>query len=192
MSIEYIKVAMVRPTLDNLPHYELPPTYSLRWYQPGDETAWLAIHRAADPFHDFTPTTFAAQFGNDPTVLVARQMYLCGADGAALGTATAWCKADPTGPAWGLIHWVAIHPTWQGKGLAKPLLADVCAQLHTLGYQRAYLSTATVRLPAINLYLQFGFVPTIHEDTATTLRAWQLVYQTLPHPAIAQFLQTHS
>ncbi len=188
MSTENISVAMVRPTLDELPQFELPAPYQLRWYQPGDEAAWVAIHVAADRFHTFTPATFLAEFGSDSALLAERQAYVCQADGQPIGTATAWFKAGIDGQDWGLIHWVAIHPERQGHGLAKPLLAFVCHRLQHLGYQRAYLSTSTVRLPAINLYLAFGFVPIMQSDRAKTLYAWQQVHKTLDHPALARFL----
>ncbi len=188
MSTENIAVAMVRPTLEDLPHFALPAPYQLRWYQPGDEAAWVAIHVAADRFHTFTPATFQAEFGNDLALLTDRQVYLCQADGQPIGTATAWFKADDDGPNWGLIHWVAIHTEMQGRGLAKPLLAFVCHRLQYLGYQRAYLSTSTARLPAINLYLAFGFIPIMRGDHARTLYAWQQVHKVLDHPALAYFL----
>ncbi len=188
MSTENIAVAMMRPTLDDLPQFELPAPYQLRWYQPGDEAAWVAIHVAADRFHTFTPATFQKEFSDDQTLLPTRQAYLCQADGSPIGTATAWFKADDDGSDWGLIHWVAIHPEMQGRGLAKPLLAVVCHHLQALGYQRAYLSTSTARLPAINLYLAFGFVPILRGDRAETLYAWQQVHKTLDHPALAHFL----
>lgn len=188
MSTENISVAMVRPTLDGLPHFALPAPYQLRWYQPGDEAAWVAIHVAADRFHTFTPATFRAEFDSDSALLTERQAYVCQADGQPIGTATAWFKADDDGPDWGLIHWVAIHPALQGRGLAKPLLAFVCQRLQALGYQKACLSTSTARLPAINLYLAFGFVPLIRGDRAKNLYAWQQVYKALDHPVLAHFL----
>jgi GNAT superfamily N-acetyltransferase len=59
----------------------------------------------------------------------------------------------------GRIHWVMMTPSFQGRGLAKPLLAAACHRLHELGHQTAELVTDSLRLPAINLYFKFGFVP---------------------------------
>ena len=50
------------------------------------------------------------------------------------------------------------------EGLAKPLMTVVCNRLRELGHQRAYLTTATIRIPAIRLYLKFGFRPDIQNE----------------------------
>ncbi|HRW10436.1 MAG TPA: GNAT family N-acetyltransferase [Caldilineaceae bacterium] len=193
MNREYISVSMIRPTLDGLPSFDLPQSYRLRGYRPGDEAAWVAIHVDADPYHHFDAAVFAKEFSTDQTLLTERQMYLCpmgedGSEGPPIGTATAWFGVEEARRSEGLVHWVAIHPSYQGRGLAKPLLAATCHRLCVLGHQRAYLNTSTVRIPAINLYLSFGFIPAMRHDTAITQRAWEQVAAQLDHPAIAQFL----
>jgi len=65
------------------------------------------------------------------------------------------------GQRYGRVHWVAIVPEMQGKGLSKPMLSVVLDRLRELGHGRAYLTTNTVRTAAINLYLKFGFAPDI-------------------------------
>lgn len=192
MSIENINVSMVRPTLDDLPQFDLPTPYSLRWYQPGDEHYWVAIHAAADHYHTFTDEFFVKEFGADRDLLPTRQAYLCDGTGTPVGTTTAWFYTDEEDEDYGLIHWVAIQESSQGKGLAKPLLGLVCQRLQELGHTRAYLNTSTGRIPAIGLYLKFGFIPKMRRDRATTLRAWQLVRTQLAHPAIDAFLAAHT
>ncbi|MEZ4869796.1 MAG: GNAT family N-acetyltransferase [Caldilineaceae bacterium] len=191
MTIENYNVSMVRATLDGLPHYTLPAPYTLRWYQPGDEKYWVAIHVAADPYHTFTDETFIREFGAEQALLPARQAYLCNAAGTPVGTTTAWFYTDEENEAYGLVHWVAVDPAQQGRGLSKPLLAFACRRLQELGYPRAYLNTSTGRLPAIGLYLKFGFVPKMRRDREYTLHAWRQVNERLAHPAVAEFLATY-
>jgi GNAT superfamily N-acetyltransferase len=150
---------MVRETLADIPLYLLPSGYTIRWYQPGDEARWTAIQAAADHYNEITPSLFHAQFQAVAAHLEDRQCYLLDSAGDAIGTATAWVDDLSHDPARGRIHWVAIVPSRQGRGLAKPLMTVVCQRLQALGHQKAYLTTSLARLAAIQLYLNFGFVP---------------------------------
>lgn len=183
-----LPVQMVRVHLDNVPEFALPAGFTLRWYQPGDEARWLRIHLAADRCSEITPELFRRQFGvgqerglqSDPTHerrsgqesalqnLRERQCYLLDPRGEAVGTGTAWFNDDFEGARWGRVHWLAIVPQFQGRGLAKPLMTAVCHRLRELGHGRVYLSTSTARIAAIRLYLRFGFEPLLHsaEDEA--------------------------
>ena len=173
-------ISMIRESLEGIPHFELPPPYTMRWYRPGDEGAWLEIHERADKYTSVTPELFVEQFGSDAETLGRRQCYLCDGDGTPIGTATAWFNDDYRGRPHGRVHWVAIVPERQGRGLSKPLLSRVCLRLRELGHERAYLTTQAVRLPAIGLYLKFGFVPeTMNENDA---RAWRGVNERLTAP----------
>lgn len=191
MSSENINISMTRATLDHLPRFAVPAPYRLRWYQPGDEQAWVNIHVAADLYHTFTRATFEQEFGADRALLSTRQAYLCDEAGKPIGTTSAWFYNDEEGDPYGLVHWVAIHPKAQGQGLSKPLLGLVCERLRALGHTRGYLNTSTGRIPAISLYLQVGFVPKMRPDRETTLHAWRQVSERLRHPAIAEFLRNN-
>lgn len=163
---------MIRENLDDIPDYGLPDGYSIRQYQPGDEKSWRRIHLLADKYTDVTPDLYEKEFGSNAQMLAERQYFLVDRRGSPIGTASAWfdnrIEQSP-----GRIHWVAIIPTEQGKGLAKPLLTTVCNRLKYLGHNRAHLTTQTVRIPAINLYLKFGFVPSI--DSERDRQIWRQV-----------------
>ena len=161
---------MVRRTLDNLPEFALPARWSVRWYQPGDETSWFRIQQAAERQHEITPGLFRRQFGQDERLLGERQCYLLDPDNQPAGTATAWFDDDFEGGQWGRVHWVAILPEHQGQGLGSPLMIAVCRRLRELGYDRAFLRTAANRIPAIRLYLRLGFEP--HPRNAEEERLW--------------------
>lgn len=156
-----VSVTMCRDTLTGIPVYSLPHGYQIRPYLPGDEHEWVRIESDADRFNAISIELFRKEFGNDPALLGERQFYLLDSLGAAIGTATAWFDDAHCGQPYGRIHWVAIHPDCQGKGLSKPLMTSVCTRLHELGHEKAYLVTSSARINAINLYLHLGFRPEI-------------------------------
>ena len=181
MQEDDIAISMVRPDLDHLPHYDAPDPYRIRRYQPGDEQAWQQIHIEADAYNTFPDSRFAEQFGTDEGLVQENQFYLCDASGCPVGTATAWHRRMEGRPRDdGLVHWVAILPSHQGKGLSKPLLSAVCHRLHERGFERAYLDTSSVRLAALALYLSFGFEPDIREPSHQAV--WARVMERLDGP----------
>lgn len=172
-----IRITMVRESLDGIPEFDLPAPYAVRWYQPGDERLWLSIQAPADQYNAITPELFTRQFGTDRALLEQRQCYLLNESGRGIGTTTAWFNDDFNGRRYGRVHWVAILPQYQGHGLAKPLMTLVCRRLRDLGHDRAYLTTSTARIAAINLYFHFGFVPMI--CTADDAAVWRRVQERL-------------
>ena len=174
--ISGVGVSMIRENLDNIPNYVMPTPYTMRLYQPGDEEAWLRIEKESEKHSIITDDLFEDQFGNYPELLGERQYFICDGNGKAIGTATAWFS-DRNGEMYGLVHWVAIVPEEQGKGLANPLMMAVCNRLKELGYERAYLNTSTARLPAVSLYLKFGFMPEINNDRDK--QVWEYVFTIL-------------
>ncbi len=180
MSDTYWPLTMIRATLADIPAYPLPTGCAVRWYRPGDEVNWVAIQAAADRYNEITPQLFAQEFcpaGVPAASLEERQCYLLDPAGRPIGTATAWVD-DLTGdPAAGRVHWVALVPAEQGKGLAKPLMTAVCQRLAALGHRTAYLTTAMDRPAAVGLYLQFGFAPVLASDEDRA--RWQELQQAL-------------
>ncbi len=171
-----VPLCMDRVTLDGLPEYSLPAPFTVRWFQQGDDAVWVDIYSRADRYHTIDRELFWKQFSTDPGLLARRQCYLLDGEGHPIGTATAWLDENRRGQTWGRVHWVGIVPEYQGQGLAKPLLAIVCRRLRELGHDRAYLWTSSARVPALNLYLAFGFTPTVAsaDDQAAwdALRPW--------------------
>lgn len=174
------RLVMVRPDLDRLRAVRLPPGTSIRRYAAGDDMRWLRVQREADRYTAFDDGTFVREFGADPNRLARRQLYLCDAQGTVLGTATAWFNRAFRGQRFGRVHWVGIVPRAQGLGLGKPLLAAALQRLGALGHRRAYLVTAARRVPAINLYLQFGFQPA--PENAEDLHHWQTLAPKCRYP----------
>jgi GNAT superfamily N-acetyltransferase len=159
-----IKVCMNLASLDSAPAHALPPGFSLRTYRPGDEKAWAGIWQRADEFGAVAADSFKQEFGSDAAALGERMFFLFDAGGDAVGTASAWYPDDAHGPGAGRVHWVAIVPQRQGRGLSRPLLAVVLTRMKELGCRSAFLETQTVRVAAIRLYMEFGFVPDVRSE----------------------------
>ena len=176
---EGTRVLMVREDLDGLPDFPLPADCVIRSYRPGDEVVWQRIQAAADHYNPITSDLFEREFGTDARLLGQRQFYLCDSNGHPFGTAAAWF-GELDGRSLGRLHWVAIAPAMQGRGLAKSLLARTCRRLRELGHAAAYLTTATVRIPAVNLYRRFGFRPRIRD--AQDLAVWRTLEPRLKDP----------
>ncbi len=156
-----LSVRMQRPTLENVPVFHLPPGYSVHWYTPGDVEHWVSIHQRAERYAEVTQQVHEENFGDDVKTLHQRQCFLLDGDQNAIATATAWSDDQYDGRISGRVHWVAVAPEYQGRGLSKPLLSTVLNRMVELGDDRAYLCTSTARLPAINLYAVFGFLPSL-------------------------------
>jgi len=183
--MENIGITMIRQRLDGIPEHPLPEGYTMRAYRPGDKRVWLDIHYAAEKLLKVTPKTFDDNFGYDLSSMPRRCFFLVSPDGRDVGTITAWYLRRYYGRPWGRIHWVAILPEFQGRGLSKPIMTVAMKRLASLGHRRAMLTTATPRLPALKTYLDFGFVPDLRREKAR--RAWRLVAEALPHPALAGY-----
>lgn len=163
-----VPVSMVREPLAGFPVHRPPGGFQVRAYQPGDEGHWLELHAVADKFNHFTDQSFAENFASLAQELPERQFYAVNDRNEVVGTATAW-RSDRWGKAAGQVHWVAVHPQCQGRGVGKTLLTAVLSRLEEFGETAAYLSTSTIRPDALHLYLTFGFLPVFQsaEDSQT-------------------------
>jgi GNAT superfamily N-acetyltransferase len=161
---QLVPVHMVLGNLDAAPRYVLPAPFRVRFYQRGDIETWVRVESDAEEYRSISRDLHEREFGRDHAVLSERQCFLCDGEGRAIGTATAWFNDEYEGQRWGRVHWVAVVRRMQGRGLGKPLLSAVIDRLRELGHSRAYLITETVRVPAICLYLKFGFVPRVRDS----------------------------
>lgn len=164
---------MIRESLARIPRHDLPKPFSLRMYRPGDDVHWRRIQEASDPYNDITQSLFRKEFGWDEEEIAARQWYLCDGSGLPIGTSTAWYHDAFNHERWGQVHWVAIVPAYQGRGLSKPLLSATLRTMRALGDSRAFLYTSTGRLRAIRLYAQYRFKPYI--ETSADRKAWDRI-----------------
>ena len=157
-------VNMEREHLEDLPSFPLPTGIRMKWYERGDEQIWVDIHRLAEDYVPVSLDVFRRVFGDDEQALCERQCFLFDAQRVPIATATAWFENDFHGLPFGRVHWVAVVPDYRGQGLSKPLLSIVLSRMSELGHQRVFLRTSTARLPAIELYRGFGFVPSLRSE----------------------------
>ena len=150
---------MIRNDLKDFPFFDLKNGYKIRWHQPGDKQLWLNIQQKADKHNTITASVFDKAFQNSLQLLKDRQCFVFDQKENVVGTATAWFNNNYNGMHYGRVHWVAILPEKQRLGLAKSLMTVICQRLKKLGHDNAYLTTLSLRIPAINLYLKFGFQP---------------------------------
>ncbi len=169
-SMDNVSVMMARDTLDNLPRCPLPAGFRAALHRPGDEQVWVAIQEEAERYAKVSLDLFRREFGCYGPRLAQRQFFIRTAGGIPVATATAWIDDRGHDPLTGRVHWIAVRPAFQGLGLGKGLLSMVCRRLRELGHRKACLLTATARIPAIALYLEFGFHPVLRD--AKDLGAW--------------------
>ncbi len=175
--MKYIPLAMIRDHMEQLPVFACPPPFRIRTFAPGDERLWARIETLAGEFPDEAQALqrFEQDYGSYRSQLEERCFLLEDSQGEAIGTATAW-HGHFAGAERGQVGWVGIVPVYQGRKLAKPLLSAVMARLEQ-DHSSAYLGTQTTSYRAVNLYLNFGFVPYFMHETCQ--EGWSLMEQAL-------------
>lgn len=185
-NLEHIPLVMVREDLSDLPLLPLPQGFRLRYYRRGEDRLWVDIWISVGSFGavDRALAYFEDEFGPGRDEVEARCLFLEDENGLAIGTSTAWYNSSFNGKEYGRIHWIAICPEYQGRKLARPLLGASLKRLADL-HERAYLTTQTTSARAVNLYLDFGFVPFARSERRR--RGWQLLASLLDHPALEAY-----
>ena len=164
---------MIRNNLNNIPEHDLPPSYSYRKYkEKKDKKHWAEIESSANEFENKEKALnhFNKEFGNREKQLKSRCIFLQ-KNKKIIGTATAW-YGKLEGEKMGRLHWVAIKPQNQGKGLGKPLVAKAMSILKK-HHEKAYLTTQTTSPIAIKIYLDFGFEP--HIQNQKQRKGWRII-----------------
>ncbi len=177
---------MCRDLTEVRPSPPPPGTHSLRWYRPGDETTWLAIQTSTGIYDSVSPDLFRREFDDNAEMLGSRQCYLDDSHGRSVGTATAWVAGEGRQSSEGRVHWVAVVPECQRRGLGRYLTGVVCDRLRELGAERAYLTTGSRNLAAVQLYLGWGFRPEVNSKRG--MAAWGELAARL-NPGFRQLLE---
>lgn len=168
-----LRLKMKRDHVQNIPEYELPEGFTIRFFEKGDEQEWARIETCVDEFETEATALerFTTEFGNHLDEMTERCLFIENELGEKIATATAW-YGNLRGEVEGRIHWVGIVPAYQGKGLAKPLLSATMKVIESF-HNTVYLTSQTTSYQAINLYLQYGFEPYLTDQTCE--EAWCLM-----------------
>ncbi|UCF96618.1 MAG: GNAT family N-acetyltransferase [Spirochaetaceae bacterium] len=181
--MEPVELVMVRDDLSELPRYNLPPGFSCRMFQRGDENLWAQIETSAGEFAtaDRAIGHFHKEFGIHQRELCERCIFIDTGTGESIGTAMAWYGTLLPGGIAGRLHWVGIRKNYQGLGMGKPLVSRAMQLLSTL-HDRAYLTTQTSSYAAVKIYLDFGFKPYITDKVQES--GWSMMSKRLGFPII--------
>lgn len=179
--MKFIPVTMINNDLRNLPAFKLPADYIVRHFKEGEVRQWAEIETAAGEFNSVESAldSFNTEFGSLIDEFKMRSLFLLNNKKRIIGTGTAWYNDDFQGERYGRVHWVAIHPDYQGKNLAKPLVGEVLKIL-TQYHTKAYITTQTTSYKAVKIYLDFGFEPLI--KTEEDIEGWRLLAEKLNNP----------
>lgn len=147
-----------------LPAPELPAGFSLRPVAGEAEApAVVELHRAAfGTLHMTLEERLASMrvpgyLPEGDLVVVAPDGSLAGYCMAAIEEAPGELPGGPAGGALGLTDPVAVHPAYQGRGLARALLLAGCRLLQTQGIREARLSTTSDNLAMQRAAAAVGF-----------------------------------
>ena len=176
-------VTMIRPHMDQIPEFPLPPGFGIRNYRPEEGYIWTQIQQASEPLFEIDDQLFHREFGQDYAAMEDRCFFLITDWGEEIGTTTAWWQQDWRGQEWGRIHWVAIIPDHQGKRLSKPMMNAAMQRLKA-SHDRCFLTTSSKRTVAIKVYLDFGCRPDLESENSH--QAWAQVGSVLNHPILKE------
>lgn len=158
-SIPYYNVLMKRQKGSPFKE-QLPPTgFSFTKYSDGDDLHWAEIETSVGEFKDVQDGLryFQDHYLPAKDEVLSRVVFLRNGAGEKIGTLSSWWNyTDDSRNS--SLHWVAIKPEFQGKGLGRPLINyGIKTQIELDGDCDIYIHTQTWSHRAIALYLKEGF-----------------------------------
>ena len=186
--IRYYELLLERD-LEQIPQIELPEGYRFVFYKQGDRDTWIDIEKSAKEFVSYEQglASWNKYYENSQEELPVRMVFIENSAGEKVATATAFYDIygrDKSGDGW--LHWVAVRREYQGKGLAKPLIAYVLNVMRELGYKHAKIPTQTNTWLACKIYLDFGFMP-LAENAVNSRNGWRIIKALTNHPSLIDF-----
>ena len=172
--MEQLRMTFPLERLGALSIPEPPEGFELRTIRPGEEQAYADLMVAAG-FESWT-VDLARQIVSTRTLPDGIFFAVECATGRLAGTAMA-NKPNETGHEMG---WVAVHPDFRGKGLARLVSSAAMNRFKTENCSLIYLLTDDFRKAALRLYLRMGWQPWIPDWCDNTHSArWEAIHKEL-------------
>ncbi|QQO09921.1 GNAT family N-acetyltransferase [Breznakiella homolactica] len=158
-TVPYYDIVMKRKRDLPIVINQLPNNYEFIYYKTGMEETWAGIETSVGEFNSETNALdyFQETFIQYPEHLEQRMVFIKSPENTYAGTITAW-RAIVNSREAALLHWMAVVPEYQNKGLGKALITKCLAIFSEIDEPGPiYLSTQTWSYKAIGLYLNAGF-----------------------------------
>lgn len=171
-----------------IPDYALPEGYTFSTYNYNEREDWIGIEWSAKEFSSYADGIDAwnRYYARHETKLPGRMFFVIAPNGEKVATATAFFDPKNPNDGKGWLHWVAVRRDYQGKGLARPIIAKALKRLRELGHGTLYVPTQTTTWLACKLYMDFGFRPTA-ENAVESEFGYRMLKTLTNHPALADF-----
>jgi GNAT superfamily N-acetyltransferase len=158
-----MNLSMIRKNGAPVPQYELPQGFAIKPLMPDEgqkyEKVLIDAGFTTQEINGLFERDFAPHTDKLDRVLMLQDCK----SGEYIGTTAAWFEPDWRGESWGKIHWVGISQMYQGKGLGKPLMT-AAMNILVARHDQSYLITQPIRVKAIQMYLDYGFIPFVTEQ----------------------------
>ena len=152
----HASVTMIRGDLRGLPPLpETPAGYCVRTWHVGDDIAVPALLGDAFGPDRATYDDLLRFWRRFPGIEPDGVFVVENASGEVVGTATA--RIDPSSPACGWIHLVAVASGYRRGGLGRLLVIRALHHLAARGVSRALVGTTAANTAAISMYAAIGF-----------------------------------
>ena len=162
-NVPYFDVIMCLPDGEALPPVPaLPPGYAYKLFEPGDEEGWCGTETSVGEFDSDGQAMeyFRREFAPYPKELLRRMAFIADESGILIANAAAWWRVDAERGAVPLLHWVAVRPSHQGKGLGRAVTCKALSLFSGPSVKEKgdiWLMTQTPSHVAIDLYVSLGF-----------------------------------
>lgn len=158
-SIPYKHILMKRPKGLPVEQHALPDGFSFVMYEAGLEHDWAEIETSVLEFDNIESAMQRLHKDYLPYAdeLKRRMIFVQDPQEELIATTTVWWydtgeRRDTA------LHWVAVKPGFQGKGIGKAIFSEGMKRAIAIdGDVDLYLHTQTWSYPAINIYLKAGF-----------------------------------